>query len=396
MINKNMVSQVITERNALALSRSPFCVNLYYSLQSVSSIYLVMEYMVGGDLKSLLTMYGFFDEISARFYVAEITLALQYLHEHGIVHRDIKPDNMLISASGHVKLTDFGLSKIELRRDLELSDLINSSPTATNLNARTPGQLLSLTSHLSFGSTEKRECTAGTSHFMNTINKHNLQSESSDSEADTSLNERTENESKISGISPFFSAEEELNTSVNPNFVHTDSSASYHTCNSGEIGNILANVEHDRKECCVECKSMQRLKQFGKENLFNKNLLRVELEDESNSSSKFSFKTSEDSGVSSRKSDCSNSNSNTNCEISCTDKQENVMCNSKDEFLSSSDYSRRYVSVFILNFVIRVLNFPLFSYNGSNINESGASRNESHSPFRNMCSKHFKRPDFLR
>ncbi|KAL5282789.1 MASTL family protein [Megaselia abdita] len=374
MINKNMVSQVITERNALALSRSPFCVNLYYSLQSVSYIYLVMEYMVGGDLKSLLTMYGFFDEISARFYVAEITLALQYLHQHGIVHRDIKPDNMLISATGHVKLTDFGLSKIELRRDLELSDLINSSPTATNLNARTPGQLLSLTSHLSFGSTEKREFLTGTSNFMNTINRHNMHSESSDSEADTSLNEKTENESKISGISPFFSAEEELNTSVNQN-LHTDSSASYHTCNSGEIGNILVNVENDRRECCVECRSAQRLKLFGKENLFNKNLLRVEIEDESNSSSKFSFKASEDSGVSSRKSDCSNSNSNTNCEISCTEKQDNNgMCNSKDE-LNSSDYSR--------------------SYNASN-NELSASRNESHSPFRNLCSKHFKRPDFLR
>lgn len=153
MINKNMVSQVITERNALALSRSPFCVQLFYSLQTISSVYLVMEFMEGGDLKSLLAMYGFFDEPTARFYCAEIGLALEYLHSHGIVHRDIKPDNMLVAANGHVKLTDFGLSKIELRRDLELSDLINCSP---NLNARTPGQLLSLTSHLSFGSNEKR------------------------------------------------------------------------------------------------------------------------------------------------------------------------------------------------------------------------------------------------
>ena len=72
--------------------------------------------MVGGDLKSLLGVYGFLEESMAVFYIAEVTLALDYLHRHNIVHRDLKPDNMLISRSGHVKLTDFGLSKIEVNR----------------------------------------------------------------------------------------------------------------------------------------------------------------------------------------------------------------------------------------------------------------------------------------
>lgn len=75
-----------------------------------------MEYMIGGDLKSLLAVSGYFDEPAAKFYCAEITLALEYLHKHNIIHRDIKPDNMLLTATGHVKLTDFGLSKIELSR----------------------------------------------------------------------------------------------------------------------------------------------------------------------------------------------------------------------------------------------------------------------------------------
>lgn len=150
MIHKNMVSQVVIERNALALTRSPYCVQLFYSLQSDINVFLVLEYMVGGDLKSLLNVYGFFEESMACFYAAEVTLALKYLHSHGIVHRDLKPDNVLLSREGHVKLTDFGLSQIsEFHRDLELSDLMNRTP---NLCTRTPGQLLSLTSHLSFGS----------------------------------------------------------------------------------------------------------------------------------------------------------------------------------------------------------------------------------------------------
>lgn len=75
-----------------------------------------MEYMIGGDLKSLIAAYGYLCEPAAQFYCAEITMALEYLHKHGIIHRDIKPDNMLLSETGHVKLTDFGLSKIEISR----------------------------------------------------------------------------------------------------------------------------------------------------------------------------------------------------------------------------------------------------------------------------------------
>lgn len=247
MINKNMVSQVITERNALALSRSPFCVTLYYSLQTISSIYLVMEYMVGGDLKSLLAMYGFFEESAARFYAAEICLALQYLHKHGIVHRDIKPDNMLISATGHVKLTDFGLSRIEMSRDLEISDLINCSPS---LNARTPGQLLSLTSHLSFGSHEKRQQELDQQQHQQQLEKEQQHlHQSSENDSDASFSHSKQNDSKMSGVSPFFSAEqnasllEELKEVVQQQTVMVvdssrrgDLSSSYYTCNSSMEG----------------------------------------------------------------------------------------------------------------------------------------------------------------
>ena len=100
MVQKNMVDQVISERNAAALDKSEFCVPLLYCLQTPNNVFMVMEYMIGGDLKSLLSVYGFLEEEHAVFYLAECVLALQYLHRRDIIHRDIKPDNMLISHTG--------------------------------------------------------------------------------------------------------------------------------------------------------------------------------------------------------------------------------------------------------------------------------------------------------
>ncbi|XP_061178277.1 serine/threonine-protein kinase greatwall-like [Saccostrea echinata] len=152
MVNKNLVSQVLTERDALALSNSPFIVHLYYSLQSQNNIFLIMEYLIGGDVKSLLAVYGYFDEEMSRIYAAEVTLALQYLHSHGIIHRDLKPDNMLITSKGHLKLTDFGLSKINLD-DGNGPPETHTTPLPYSKmagNLRTPGQILSLKSNLGF------------------------------------------------------------------------------------------------------------------------------------------------------------------------------------------------------------------------------------------------------
>ncbi|XP_056289875.1 serine/threonine-protein kinase greatwall isoform X2 [Pseudoliparis swirei] len=165
MVDKNMTGQMKAERDALALSKSPFVVHLFYSLQTATKIYLVMEYLIGGDVKSLLHIFGYFDQDMSVKYISEVALALDYLHRHGIIHRDLKPDNMLISNKGHIKLTDFGLSKVKLDHELSLMDILTTPSLAkpTKDYFRTPGQVLSLISNIGFNSPAgegKRHCSA--------------------------------------------------------------------------------------------------------------------------------------------------------------------------------------------------------------------------------------------
>jgi serine/threonine protein kinase len=108
---KNNLERIKTERQVLASAEHPFVVSLYYSFQSAKNLYMVMEFVNGGDLYSLLQNVGYLEEDVTCLYVAEIGLALHYLHSTlGVVHRDIKPENVLIHQDGHIKLTDFGLS----------------------------------------------------------------------------------------------------------------------------------------------------------------------------------------------------------------------------------------------------------------------------------------------
>lgn len=97
------------ERDILAEADNEWVVRLYYSFQDRDSLYFVMDYIPGGDMMSLLIRMGVFPELLARFYVAELTLAIESVHKMGFIHRDIKPDNILIDLDGHIKLTDFGL-----------------------------------------------------------------------------------------------------------------------------------------------------------------------------------------------------------------------------------------------------------------------------------------------
>ncbi|KAL2606536.1 hypothetical protein GLYMA_09G232400v4 [Glycine max] len=114
MIRKNAVQSILAERDILISVRNPFVVRFFYSFTCRENLYLVMEYLNGGDLYSMLRNLGCLDEDMARVYIAEVVLALEYLHSLNVIHRDLKPDNLLIGQDGHIKLTDFGLSKVGL------------------------------------------------------------------------------------------------------------------------------------------------------------------------------------------------------------------------------------------------------------------------------------------
>ncbi|KAF7951306.1 hypothetical protein EAE96_006626 [Botrytis aclada] len=120
IVQKKEVAHTVGERNILvrtATADSPFIVGLKFSFQTPTDLYLVTDYMSGGELFWHLQKEGRFDEQRAKFYIAELILALEHLHKHDIVYRDLKPENILLDANGHIALCDFGLSKANLTKN---------------------------------------------------------------------------------------------------------------------------------------------------------------------------------------------------------------------------------------------------------------------------------------
>ena len=111
LMKAHKVSTVVSERNVLMNVRHPFIVTLHFAFQTASKVYMGLDYIPGGDLSFHLISRGAFPEGDVRLYVAEISLAIDYLHKSGLVYRDLKPENVLLNRDGHIKLADFGLVK---------------------------------------------------------------------------------------------------------------------------------------------------------------------------------------------------------------------------------------------------------------------------------------------
>uniref|UniRef100_A0A914XMN3 non-specific serine/threonine protein kinase n=1 Tax=Plectus sambesii TaxID=2011161 RepID=A0A914XMN3_9BILA len=115
--NQKDTAHTKAERNILEAVKSPFICDLLYAFQTGGKLYLILEYLSGGELFMHLEREGIFMEDTAAFYLSEIVCALEHLHHQGIIYRDLKPENILLDSRGHVKLTDFGLCKEAIEGD---------------------------------------------------------------------------------------------------------------------------------------------------------------------------------------------------------------------------------------------------------------------------------------
>ncbi|XP_075198318.1 microtubule-associated serine/threonine-protein kinase 1-like [Anomaloglossus baeobatrachus] len=116
MKQRASLEQAFLERDISAIADCPFLVYMFCSFATRRHLCMVMEYVPGGDCGNLLNCRGIFPAPLAQLYIAETVVAVEYLHNHGVVHRDLKPENLLITATGHIKVTDFGISKVGLMR----------------------------------------------------------------------------------------------------------------------------------------------------------------------------------------------------------------------------------------------------------------------------------------
>lgn len=121
--SRRRADYVMTERKVLRVANHPFVAKLRFAFQSPTRLYLVTDFFRGGELLYYMRKTGRFDEPTAQFFAVEVCLGLDYLHSKGICHRDLKPENIILDDCGHIRLTDFGLSKMGLEGEAVTSTL---------------------------------------------------------------------------------------------------------------------------------------------------------------------------------------------------------------------------------------------------------------------------------
>ena len=112
LLKKNLLIKTQAERKILEHAKNPYIVGLHFAFQTETKLYLIIDLLNGGEMFTYLRSEKKFKEDRVRVYAAELVEALAYLHSNGVIYRDLKPENILLDAAGHIKITDFGLSKM--------------------------------------------------------------------------------------------------------------------------------------------------------------------------------------------------------------------------------------------------------------------------------------------
>ena len=111
IIDKKSIKSIKSELELLSNMESPYIVNMHFAFQDKENLYLIMDYLSGGDLRFHISRHKKFSEEQTRFFICGIILSLEYIHSKNIIHRDIKPENLVLEKNGYLRVTDFGIAK---------------------------------------------------------------------------------------------------------------------------------------------------------------------------------------------------------------------------------------------------------------------------------------------
>ena len=111
IIDKKSIKSIKSELDLLSNMDSPFIVNMHFAFQDKDNLYLVIDFLSGGDLRFHISRHKKFSEEQTRFFICGLILSLEYIHSNNIIHRDIKPENLVLEKNGYLRVTDFGIAK---------------------------------------------------------------------------------------------------------------------------------------------------------------------------------------------------------------------------------------------------------------------------------------------